>query len=343
MMMKMSDVARMANVSPATVSRVLRQPELVSEDTRTKVLKVVEELNYQPHMIARQFRTRETKTILVIVPDISRSFFSEVLRGIQHMAVSNGYKVILGDSENDLQREKEFIDLLLQKQADGVVLLTARMELSSLERIANQFPMVIACEYYDGSEVPTVSIDNISSSRKIMEHLIQLGHTRIAHITGPMDVILSRDRLKGYRQALMSHDIEIKPEFIQEGDFSIQSGYDQMIKLLSLQSPPTAVFVFNDEMALGAIKAVKKSGMKVPEDIAVVGFDNINIASFFDPEITTIDQPKYEIGKVAMNLLLKLMNGEQLEKTKIVLPDELIVRESCGARIEQLPNRRIEV
>ncbi|MED3984932.1 LacI family DNA-binding transcriptional regulator [Peribacillus simplex] len=337
--MKMSDVAKLANVSPATVSRVLRQPDLVSEDTKQKVLQVIEEMNYKPHMIASQFRTKETKIILVVVPDITRPFFSEVLRGIEHTAVENGYQVILGDTENDIEREKEYIDLLYKKQADGALLLTARMNRESLEKLSNQFPIVLACEYVDGLDIPTVSIDNVSSARKVTEHLIKLGHTRIAHITGPMNIILSRDRLGGFQQAMKNHHLKVNPEFIpefiQEGDYGIDSGYDQMVKLLSLENKPEAVFVFNDEMALGAVKAIQDHGLSVPEDIAVVGFDNLKIASIFNPHITTIDQPKYEIGKKATNLLLTLMKGGTIEKKKFVLKDELIIRESCGSKLEK--------
>ncbi|MFC0611406.1 LacI family DNA-binding transcriptional regulator [Scopulibacillus daqui] len=329
--MKMSDVAKLANVSTATVSRVLSQPEKVSKDTREKVMKVIKEFNYQPHMVARQFRTKETKTILVVVPDITDAFFSEVLRGIEHMAVRNGYQVILGDAENDPKREKEYTNLLLQRQADGMVLLTARMDQQDLENISNHFPMVLACEYIDGLDVPTVSIDNISSARKATEHLIHLGHTKIAHITGPMNVVLSRDRLKGYQQAMLSHDITINPAYIQESEVSFESSYDQMMKLLALETPPTAVFVFNDEMAIGAIKAVKDSGLNVPKDVAVVGFDNLKMSSIYEPNITTIHQPKYEIGSKAMELLLKLINGETLQKKRFVLNDKLVVRESSGA------------
>lgn len=330
--MKMSDVARIANVSPATVSRVMRHPNLVSKETRDKVLDVIKQLNYQPHMIASQFRTQETKTILVIIPDITDPFFSTVLRGIEHTAANNGYKVIIGDTENNAVREKEFIDLLFQKQVDGMVLLTARLDESNLVKLSSQFPMVLACEYSEGLDVPTVSIDNISASRKITEHLINIGHRDIAHITGPMDVILSRDRLRGYKQALLTHNINVNSAYIQEARFGITSGYSQMIKLLSLEQPPTAVFVFNDEMAIGAIKAIKDSGMSVPGDIAVVGFDNLEISSILEPSITTINQPKYEIGKKAMLLLMSLMNGENLSKRKLVLQDELVVRESCGSR-----------
>ncbi|MCM3440347.1 MULTISPECIES: LacI family DNA-binding transcriptional regulator [Bacillaceae] len=326
--MKMSDVAKLANVSPATVSRVLSNPDLVSKETREKVMEVINKVNYKPHIVARQFRTKETKIILVVVPDITSAFFSKVLRGIEHVAVQNGYQVILGDTENDTEREQEYINLLLQKQADGMVLLTARQDKTQLEEIAEHFPMVLACEYMDGLNVPTVSIDNISSARKATEHLIQQGHTKIAHITGPINVILSRDRLRGFQQAMMSHDLEIDSVYIQEGDFTFESGYHQMLKLLALENPPSAVFVFNDEMAMGAIKAVKDSHLSVPEDVAVVGFDNIKMSSVIEPNLTTINQPKYEIGKKAMELLLKLINGESLQKKKFVMKDELIIRES---------------
>ena len=326
----MSDVAKLANVSPATVSRVLSNPDLVSKETREKVMEVINRVKYKPHIVARQFRTKETKIILVVVPDITSAFFSKVLRGIEHVAVQNGYQVILGDTENDTEREQEYINLLLQKQADGMVLLTARQDKTKLEEIAEHFPMVLACEYMDGLNVPTVSIDNISSARKATEHLIQQGHTKIAHITGPINVILSRDRLRGFQQAMMSHDLEIDSAYIQEGDFSFDSGYHQMLKLLALETPPTAVFAFNDEMAMGAIKAVKDSHLSIPEDVAVVGFDNIKMASVIEPNLTSIDQPKYEIGKKAMELLLNLINGESLQKKKFVMKDELIVRESSG-------------
>ncbi len=326
--MKMSDVAKLANVSPATVSRVLSNPDLVSKETREKVMEVINKVNYKPHIVARQFRTMETKIILVVVPDITSAFFSKVLRGIEHVAVQNGYQVILGDTENDTEREQEYINLLLQKQADGMVLLTARLDKTKLEEIAEHFPMVLACEYMDGLNVPTVSIDNISSARKATEHLIQQGHKKIAHITGPINVILSRDRLRGFQQAMMSHDLEIDSAYIQEGDFTFESGYNQMLKLLALETPPTAVFAFNDEMAIGAIKAVKDSHLSIPEDVAIVGFDNIKMASVIEPNLTSIDQPKYEIGKKAMELLLKLINGESLQKKKFVMKDELIIRES---------------
>ncbi|WP_158734591.1 LacI family DNA-binding transcriptional regulator [Alteribacillus sp. YIM 98480] len=330
--MKMSDVAKMANVSPATVSRVLSNPDLVSKQTRDKVLEVIDKVNYQPHIVARQFRTKVTKTILAVVPDITSDFFSEVLRGIEHVAINEGYQVILGDTEHSLERESDYVNLLLQKQVDGMVLLTAKLEKERLEELAEHFPIVLACEYIDGLNVPTVSIDNISAARKATEHLIHLGHKQIAHICGPMNVILSRDRLRGFRQAMMSHDLDVDPSFIQEGGLTIESGYNQMTKLLALETPPTGVFVYNDEMAMGAIKAVKESGLQVPEDIAIVGFDNLKMSMVIEPHLTSIDQPKYDIGQKAMNLLVQMINKEQIKKRSFVMKDELIIRDSCGGK-----------
>lgn len=324
----MSEVAKIAKVSPATVSRVLRHPEIVNEKTRTHVLRVIKELNYEPHMIASQFRQRSTKTILVIVPDISNLFFSQVLRGIQYVAEEHDYKVILVDSQNDITKERQFLTLLQKKSADGVIMLTARLQQEELEEISTKYPMVLACEYMDSLAIPTVSIDNISSARDITEHLISEGHIRIGHITGPFEIVLSRDRLTGFKQAMLSHNIKIPANYIQEGEISTESGYKQMVRLLSLQQPPTAVFVFNDEMAFGAMKAAKDLGKKIPEDVAIVGFDNLELGKYMDPALTSMHQPKHEIGEAAMRLMLKQLKGEQITKRKIVLDNELIIRES---------------
>jgi LacI family transcriptional regulator, repressor for deo operon, udp, cdd, tsx, nupC, and nupG len=191
--------------------------------------------------------------------------------------------------------------------------------------------VVLACEYLEGSRIPTVSIDNISSARKMTEHLIQLGHRRIAHLSGPMHVILSRDRLKGYQQAMATYELDLDPVLIQEGDFSYASGFNLTEKLLALQTPPTAIFAANDEMAIGAIKAIKQQGLRVPDDIAVAGFDDIQMSSIFEPALTTIAQPVFEIGSTAMELLVRLMEKKEVMKQRFVLEDRLIIRQSCGA------------
>ncbi|WP_394238695.1 LacI family DNA-binding transcriptional regulator [Niallia oryzisoli] len=329
-MVRIADVAKLANVSTATVSRVLSNTGKVKKETSEKVLAAIKQLNYQPNILARQLRTLETKTILVVVPDISNPFFSKVLRGIEVVADENGYQVLLGDTINKPEHEIAFLDILRQKKADGMILLTARSDRKSLEQLTKEYPVVLACEYIEGAAIPTVSIDNISSARKITEHLIQLQHERIATITGPLHVVLGRDRLKGFQQAMTQYSLPLDQCLIQEGDFTLESGCNQMLKLLALENPPTAVFAANDEMAMGAIKAIKSKGLKVPNDIAVVGFDDIKFASIFEPALTTISQPTFEIGEKAIELLISLINNKPIQKEQYILEDKLIIRESCG-------------
>jgi LacI family transcriptional regulator, repressor for deo operon, udp, cdd, tsx, nupC, and nupG len=331
-MASIKDVAKLANVSTATVSRVLRNAGNVTEETKRRVLEAIEALNYQPNVLGRYLRRMETETVLVIVPDITNPFFSKVLRGIEAVALERGYQVLLGDTQNDVQLEEQYLNVLPQKQVDGMIFLTARTRKELMEEMSRQFPIVLACEYLEGTDIPTVSIDNISSARKATEHLIGLGHRRIAHLTGPMDVILSRDRLRGYYQALAQHDIDVDAALVQEGDFSFESGYNVTLKLLALEKPPTAIFAANDAMAIGAIKAVRHRGGRVPEDVAVVGFDDIQMASIFEPGVTTIAQPMFDIGKQAMKLLLQLIDGEEVDRRQFVLPDRLVIRESCGGK-----------
>ncbi|MGA9287586.1 MAG: substrate-binding domain-containing protein, partial [Anaerobacillus sp.] len=209
-------------------------------------------------------------------------------------------------------------------------LLTTRLDYQIISDLADDYPVVLASEYIEGLTAPTVAIDNISSARDAVQHLLQLGHQRVGMITGPLDIPLSRDRLKGYRQALLEHDIGIESVLIQEGDHTYESGYNQMKKFLALDKTPTAIFAANDSMAMGAIKAIKAQGLHVPEDIAVVGFDNIQFSDIFEPALTTIAQPLMEMGKRSMELLLKQIKGEALTKKQHVLDTKLIIRDSCG-------------
>ncbi|WP_047152255.1 LacI family DNA-binding transcriptional regulator [Aneurinibacillus tyrosinisolvens] len=329
-MVRIVDVAKKANVSTATVSRVLSKPETVKKETTQKVLEAIEKLNYQPNALARQLRRSETKTILVVVPDITNPFFSKVLRGIESIAVAKGYQVLLGDAGNDVERENGYLNILRQKKADGMILLTARMDSSIVEEMAQEYPVVLACEYIDGSKIPTVSIDNVSSARKATEYLIKLGHKRIGFISGPMNVVLGKDRLKGFYQAMTRYNLTVESFLVQEGDFSYESGFNMMMKFLALNDLPTAVFAANDEMAFGAIKAIKSKGLRVPHDISVVGFDDIKFSSIFEPALTTISQPAFEIGSEATRLLIRLINREEIQREQYMLEDQLIIRDSCS-------------
>jgi len=326
----MKDVAKLAKVSDATVSRVFSDPDAVSDKTKQIVLDAADELNYELNVLARNLRKMKTEIIMVILPDISNPFFSKIVRGIESVAMENNYKILLGDTKNDLVLEKEYLKNLDQKYADGVISLTARIDSKLIREISEKYNMVLACEYIDEASVPTVSIDNVEGAYKATKHLINLGHKRIAHISGPKNVILSQDRLKGYKKALSDHNIKIDGDLINEGDFGYKSGYKNMSKLLKLDKAPTAVFADSDQMAIGAIKAIKSHGLKVPDDFAVVGFDNIEIASIYEPSLTTVCQPMYEIGVKAMQLLLDILEKKERENIKIKLESKLIIRDSCG-------------
>ncbi|HWR43788.1 LacI family DNA-binding transcriptional regulator [Sporomusa sp.] len=329
-MVKMAEVAQLARVSISTVSRVISDNPYIADETRERVLKAIAALDYRPNRLASNLRKMSSKTVVVVLPDITNNFFAQIVQGFQTVARNNGYHVLLGDTGNSLESEKDFIQLAKERLVDGLILATARIPKEEIYAISRVIPVVLACEYIEGYDIPTVAIDNVSAARQATEHLVRLGHRRIGCITGPLSVILSRDRLKGYRQAMLLNEAPVDETLIQEGNFSVKAGYDIAMKFLALDNPPTAVFASNDEMAVGAMKAIKEKGLRVPEDIAVSGFDDIQLCSLVEPQLTTIAQPKFEIGKEAMNMLLKLIRGEDLERRQIVLPYQMVVRQSCG-------------
>ncbi len=332
-MTTINDVARLAKVSTATVSRVLHDTDNVKQATRDRVIKAIETLNYQPNILARQFRRSETRSIVVVFPDITSPFYSKVLLGIEAVAHRYNYQVLLGNTRNNPEREYQYLDLLREKQVDGMILLTSRIDQADVAEIASQFPIVLAGDYFEGLQVPMVAIDNISGARKITEHLIKQGHERIAFFQGPMYRNFSKDRWNGFRQALASYDLQIYENYILEGNYTVDSGYALTLRILDLNPRPTAIFASNDQMAVGAIKAAQDMGLRVPEDLAIVGFDDIDMASICEPELTTIAQPKHVIGEQAMELLYQQMMNIPLSKPHIILDGKLIIRESCRKKL----------
>ena len=327
----MKDVALQANVSTATVSRALMNPEKVSQATRNRVEQAALEVGYLPQMQGRNMKRNESRTILVIVPDICAPFFSEVIRGIEVTAAAQGYLVLIGDCAHQNQQEKTFIDLIITKQIDGMLLLGSRLPFdASIEEQRNLPPMVMANEFAPELGLPTVHIDNLTASFDAVNYLHELGHQRIACIAGPEEMPLCHYRLQGYVQALRRCGITVDPHYIARGNFTYEAGANALEQLLALPQPPTAIFCHSDIMALGALSYAKRQGLKVPDDLSIIGFDNISLAEFCDPPLTTVAQPRFDIGREAMLLLLNQLSGQFVDSGSRLLDCELIIRGSTS-------------
>ena len=328
----MKDVALKAKVSTATVSRALMNPDKVSQATRNRVEKAAREVGYLPQPMGRNVKRNESRTILVIVPDICDPFFSEIIRGIEVTAANHGYLVLIGDCAHQNQQEKTFIDLIITKQIDGMLLLGSRLPFdASIEEQRNLPPMVMANEFAPELELPAVHIDSLTAAFDAVNYLYEQGHKRIGCIAGPEEMPLCHYRLQGYVQALRRCGIMVDPQYIARGDFTFEAGSKAMQQLLDLPQPPTAVFCHSDVMALGALSQAKRQGLKVPEDLSIIGFDNIDLTQFCDPPLTTIAQPRYEIGREAMLLLLDQMQGQHVGSGSRLMDCELIIRGSTRA------------
>lgn len=320
------DVARIAGVSTATVSRAMISPDKVSEKTRLKVEAAIAESGFSPNVMARNLRRSESNTVVVIVPDIANMFFANVVRGIQSVALQEGYKVLLGDSIHTVEQAKVYINLVSSKQADGIISLTS--ELPKEVRQGTSIPMVMACEYFSDFSIPTVRIDNQLAAQRAVEYLISMGHRNIGCISGPLNNPLCIARKEGYQQALRQANISPNDQVIEEGDFSFQSGYSAFMNL-SNYDEMSAVFCFSDIMALGAMKAAMKLGLKVPEDLSIIGFDDLVLAEYVTPALTTVRQPQEDIGKTAMKVMLKILSDGKVSNDTVIAT-QLLVRDSTA-------------
>jgi LacI family repressor for deo operon, udp, cdd, tsx, nupC, and nupG len=326
------DVARSAGVSTATVSRVLSAPARVADATRERVMAAVASLGYAPNVAAKSLRTLRTEKILVTVPDISNPFFSQVIRGVEEAALAAGYSVLLGDTRHEAEREEQYARMLPRKEADGLIFLGHRLPESLAEMVAAmgpRAPIVNGCEVSPELGVSSAHIDNESAAFDAMEHLYGLGHTRVAAITGPLASPLSRDRLAGVRAAAerRGHAGALQ---VATGDFSIESGLACTLDLLAAASPPTAVFCFSDEMAMGALEAFRRQGLACPRDVSLMGFDDIRYAQHLDPPLTTISQPMDRIGHEVVRLLLEVLSGQADQVRNVTLPHGLVLRASTA-------------
>lgn len=331
-MATMKDVAEKAGVSTATVSRALMNPEKVSAQTRKRVQIAVQTVGYDPQPLTRQVKRNETRNLLVMIPDICDPFFAEMLRGIEETADEYGYLVLISDCAHQHPNKKSFSDLIIARQIDGILLLGSDLPFAiDKSQQQNLPPMVMANEFVPELELATVHIDNLTAAYEAADYLFKLGHRRIGCISGPANQTLCQYRVQGYIQALRRHGIPAEDMLVIRGDISFQTGSTGLNTLISQMNPPTAIFCHSDIIAFGALSQAKKIGLRVPEDLSLIGFDDIALANYCDPPLTTVAQPSYQIGRQAMLLLLQQVRQHQITNTSLLLDSKLIIRGSTAA------------
>jgi LacI family repressor for deo operon, udp, cdd, tsx, nupC, and nupG len=332
-MASIRDVAHKANVSVATVSRFLNDPEKVSKKAGQAVERAIEALNYKPNLLARNFYKSKSYSILVLVPNIANPFFSRLIRGIEDIGQQKGYAVLLGDTRFSQERESDYFGLVETRLADGIIQLAPEHPIAVYEGLSS-VPLVNACECCLNTRFPSVNIDNAAAAKSVVDYLISIGHSRIACVLGPDESIaicpVTQHRLRGYQQAMESAGLSIDNALIFPGDFSLESGAKAAEHYIAMDNRPSAIFCMNDEMAIGLIQGLKTAGIRVPEDISVAGFDDIEMARFSDPPLTTVLQPAEHIGRTAMTVLADLLEGKTPEQLNHRLPTELIIRASTA-------------
>lgn len=329
---KIKDIAASVGVSPATVSRALTGSGLVAEPTLSRIREAAQKMHYRPNVSARNLRTQRSMAVLMVVRDVGNPFYLEILKGVETTAREAGYSVLMGNTENNPEREVEYFDMLRDGHADGMILMTGKLpDRAGYSEQVRGLPVVVALEEIAESGLPHVMIDNEAASRRAVEHLIGLGHRRIAHITGPVPEIMSLRRQDGYRRAMAAAGLPIPEGYEPVGDYLLHTGERLCRELFSLAEPPTAVFVANDEMAFGAINELRRMGLDVPGDVSVVGFDDLFLSQAFHPPLTTVSQPRMAIGQQAMELLLRVFSDEGVAPSAVEMPTELKLRGSTAA------------
>ncbi|MHB1484045.1 MAG: LacI family DNA-binding transcriptional regulator [Saccharofermentanales bacterium] len=335
MSVSIKDIARITGVAASTVSRVINEKGKISDETKKKIFAAIDELNYVPNNVARNLKNKKTKIIGVIVPDISEVFFSFIIKGIDAVLSKSGYNIFLCDSDENPQKEKGYVSLLLENRVDGIIIATVRDKFddsssaSSPEKLFNGNIPVIFIDNIPDTKLnyDSVTIDNEKASIMAVEHLISNGHRNIAAIMGKQSETTGYERFKGYKKALIKSGIN--KNLVKFGDFKERSGYTAMKELLESNEPFSSVFVSSSKMTYGAILAIKEKGMKIPQDISLIGFDIHDEFNMHNPGITTILQPETEIGSVAAEFILKKLSGELKDVyQKVKLEPVLVKRES---------------
>ncbi len=333
----MRDIASLARVSTATVSHVINQTAHVSSELTERVMRAIRELNYHPNAMARSLRTRQSRTVGMVVPSITNPFFPAVVRGVEDVLSQEGYTLLLGNSDYDIQKEEAYYHTFSAKRVDGLVLeITPTQPPQYFWRHKwDETPVVCIDRVYPAVGGDAVLVDNLAGSYEAVCHLLEAGHRRIGVITGPQQMLMAGRRLRGYKRALRAFGVAIDPELVREGHFDVQSGYEQAKALLGLGGRPTALFVSNGLMTLGALRAILEFGLRCPEDIALVSFDDLDGFELMRPSITAVAQPVYQMGSTAARMLVNRISGKLTgPPRRRLLKTKLIIRESSSVQLK---------
>ncbi|UTR15630.1 catabolite control protein A [Salipaludibacillus sp. LMS25] len=326
------DVAREAGVSMATVSRVVNGNPNVKPTTRKKVLEAIERLGYRPNAVARGLASKRTTTVGVVIPDISSTFFAELARGIEDIATMYKYNIILCNSDQNKDKEIHLINTLLEKQVDGIVFMGGEITTEHEDTFKKSpVPIVLSATIDDKKEFPSVNIDYKQAAYDAVKSLTDAGHKKVAMLSGTLeDPVNGYLKFSGYKDAVQDAGLHLDDDLVVIGDYTYDSGLEAMASLLKLEERPTAIFASTDEMALGLIHGAQDAGVKVPEDIEIIGFDNTRLATMVRPTLSTVVQPMYDIGAVSMRLLTKYMNKEDVSENVVILPHHVEYRQSTS-------------
>ncbi|MET1412794.1 LacI family DNA-binding transcriptional regulator [Roseibium sp. HPY-6] len=328
------DVARAAKVSTATVSRALSSPERVSKKTRDKVSRAVEETGYVLNHAARNLRRRDTGTIVALVPDIGNSHFSNILQGIETVCAGKNLKVLIADTRKPSMSRPRISDVLSKNNCDGIVILDGHLSISEIRSINPKMPPIVTCgEWSDDPAVPIAVVDNLMGARLAVTHLLEHGHTNIGHVTGLLTHKPGRDRLEGFQAALAEGGLDPDSAWVFQGDYTLNAGERAARAWLDLADRPTAVFCASDRSAFGFISTLNEAGVRVPDEVSLVGFDDIDISGHFVPPLTSVHQPRRAVGEQAAKLLVKLLEGGHPDQESVQLEPWLVVRKSTAAKL----------
>jgi LacI family transcriptional regulator len=327
-MATIKDIARQAGVAPSVVSRALNNKYGVKETTREIIQKIAQEMDYYPNIAARSLVTRKTGTIGIMMADISEPYYSQIIKGMEYVASQTGYTLLFSNSYESIEHNRVLQKMIFAERVDGLVIVGSNIQEKNfvLTLLEQEIVFVLIERNFSDSRVNCVWVDNTEGAYLATKHLIEKGHRKIAHIAGNMYYQVSLDRIEGYKKALKEAEISLSEEWIISGNFVSQDAYVAMKELLRHQC--TAVFVANDAMAYGALQAISEAGLTVPDDISVVGFDDLEFSALTNPPLTTIRQPRYEMGKKSLEILVANLQGARNESVKACLTPELVLRQS---------------